>query len=105
MFANMNLTKVAGRNKTHKVVLYAISTCPWCKKAKKFLLDNEIEYHYVGVDLCSREDFDEVQKDIRARGGRPIFPTFVIDNKTLLTNPEERKIRETLGILRRDSER
>lgn len=98
MSANINLMKVAGRNKTHKVVLYAISTCPWCKKAKKFLLDNGIEYYYVDVDLCSREDFDEVRRDIRARGGRPIFPTFVIDDKTLLTNPEETKLRETLGI-------
>ena len=33
-----------------KVMLYALSTCAWCNKIKRFLKDNEIVYDYVDVD-------------------------------------------------------
>ena len=45
------LTKVPGENKGHKVTLYALSTCGWCKKTKKFLDELGVEYEYVYVDL------------------------------------------------------
>ena len=32
----MALQHVAGKNKGH-IVLYALSTCPWCGKTKKLL--------------------------------------------------------------------
>jgi len=48
----MQTTRVPGRNNKHKVVMYAISTCGWCKRTKNFLRDNNIEYEYVDIDLC-----------------------------------------------------
>ena len=47
---------VQGQIKKHKVLLYAISTCPWRKKAKQLLKDNKIEYKYVNADLCKRNN-------------------------------------------------
>jgi len=34
----MGLKHVGGKNASH-VVIYALSTCPWCKKTKKLLDD------------------------------------------------------------------
>ena len=94
----MNPAKVAGKNNKHRVLLYAISTCPWCKKAKRFLADNEVEYYYIDVDLASKEDYAEIIKDIQSRGGRDAYPTFIVDGTILLTNPDEKKLRQTLGV-------
>jgi glutaredoxin len=94
----MQIIKVSGSNKKHNVLMYAISTCGWCKRAKKMLNDMDVEYEYVDIDLSSWEDRQKIRQDILSRGGRLLYPTIIIDNKTLLTNPPESKIREVLEI-------
>jgi len=89
-------TKVEGKIKRHKVLLYAISTCAWCKKAKGFLKDHNVEYEYIDVDLCSEEDREKIRKDIMKRGGRPSFPTIIVDDKAVITGFHEDKIKEAL---------
>lgn len=92
----MLTTKVEGNNRKHKVLLYAISTCGWCKRAKQTLKDLDVEYEYIDIDLCSREDKKEVTKDILSRKGRLSYPTVIIDNKILLTGPSRERLREVL---------
>ena len=94
----MRTVKVLGRNSKHKVLMYAISTCGWCKRAKKFLKDNDVEYEYVDVDLCSWKDKEKIRQDIQNRGGRLAYPTIIIDNKILLTGASPDKLREVLEI-------
>jgi glutaredoxin-like protein NrdH len=48
----MALQHVAGKNKGH-IVLYALSTCPWCKKTKKLLEDMGVDYYFGDVDLMT----------------------------------------------------
>jgi glutaredoxin-like protein NrdH len=94
----MQTVKVPGKNNKHKVLLYAISTCGWCKRAKKFLNDNNVEYEYVDIDLSSGEDREKIRQDIQSRGGRLAYPTIIIDNKILLTGASPDKLREVLEI-------
>jgi glutaredoxin-like protein NrdH len=94
----MKTTKVQGKNNTHKVLLYAISTCAWCRKAKSFLEDNSIEFEYIYVDLCSEKDREEVYRDIEGRGGRSSFPIVIVDDKTLINGFHEDRIREAAEI-------
>jgi len=94
----MQVTKVSGGNNKHKVLMYAISTCGWCKRAKRMLNDMDVEYEYIDVDLCSGEDRETIRQDITRRGGRLLYPTIIINNKVLLTNPSEKELREVLGI-------
>ncbi len=94
----MQVTKVSGGNNTHKVLMYAISTCGWCKRAKRMLNEMDVEYEYIDIDLSSREDKEKIRQDITRRGGRLLYPTIIIDNKILLTNPPESKLREVLEI-------
>jgi glutaredoxin len=94
----MKTTKVEGSNKEHEVLLYAVSTCAWCKKAKKFLKDQNIEFQYVDVDLCNTEDRKEIYDDLARRGRRPSFPTIIVDDETVITGFHEDQLREALGI-------
>jgi len=94
----MRTITVLGENNKHKVLVYAISTCAWCRRAKKFLKDNNIEFRYVDVDLCPKEDQEKIRDDILNRGGRLSYPTIIVDDKLLITGFREDKIREVLEI-------
>ena len=94
----MQTVKVLGKNNKHKVLMYAISTCGWCKRAKQFLKDYDVEFEYVDVDLCSMADKQKIRQDIQNRGGILAYPTLIIDNKTLLTGAPQDKLKEALEL-------
>jgi glutaredoxin len=94
----MDIVKVPGKNNKHKVLMYALSTCAWCKKTKQFLKDNNVEFEYVDVDLCEKADRKKVHDDIESRGGDLSYPTLIVDNKTLINGFHEDKIRKALEI-------
>jgi glutaredoxin-like protein NrdH len=94
----MDRVKVDGSKKDHHVLLYALSTCGWCKMTKAFLKDNGIEFEYIDVDKLDANDKETVNKDIKNRGGRLAFPTLIIDDKTLITGMKKDQISEALGL-------
>ena len=94
----MDKVKVSGKNSKHKVLLYALSTCAWCKKTKKFLKENDIEYEYVDVDLTNDEDHEKIRQDIINRGSEPSYPTIIVDNKTVITGFRVDLLKEALEL-------
>ena len=94
----METVKVAGDNKKHKVLVYALSTCAWCKKVKSFLKEHDIDYEYIDVDLADRETKYKIKKDIQSRGGDLAFPCTIIDDKKLITGFVADKLKEALEI-------
>ena len=94
----MNIVKVNGKKRNHKVFMYAISTCAWCKRTKQFLKDNDVEFEYVDVDLSSDEDHEKIEKDITKRGGELVYPTIIVDDKILITGYKVDKISGVLGL-------
>lgn len=94
----METTKVPGRDSRHRVLLYAISTCGWCGRTKEFLRDNDVEFEFVDVDLCSIEDREKIRKDITGRGGELSYPATIIDNKILINGFREDELRKALEI-------
>jgi glutaredoxin-like protein NrdH len=94
----MQTTKVEGNKRKHKVLIYAISTCGWCRRAKNTLKEMDVEYEYIDVDLCSREDREQIRQDILSRGGRLAYPTIIVDNKILLTGPSREELKEVLEL-------
>ena len=94
----MQTFKVQGKKKKHKILLYAISTCGWCKRTKKFLKDNDVEFEYIDIDRSSSEDKQEARKDIQNRGGLLAYPTIIIDDKILLTGASMDRLREVLEV-------
>jgi glutaredoxin-like protein NrdH len=94
----MEKIRVPGKNKKHKVIVYAISTCAWCKMTKKFLKDNEVEYEYVDVDLASDDDHEVIRQKIMSKGAEPSYPTLIVDDKTVITGFRKDLIKEALEI-------
>jgi len=90
--------KVEGKNNKHKVLMYALSTCAWCKMTKKFLNENNVEYEYVDVDLTDDEYRDKIRQHIMSRGGEPSYPTIIVDDTTVITGFRKDKIKEALEI-------
>jgi glutaredoxin-like protein NrdH len=94
----MNFSKVSGKNSKRKVVLYALSTCAWCKMTKQFLKDNGIEYEYIDVDLCKEDEKEQIRQHIRSKGGSLSYPTIIIDDNMLITGFRKDQLKEALGI-------
>jgi glutaredoxin len=94
----MQLSKVSGKNSKHKVLVYALSTCVWCKMTKQFLKDNNVEYEYIDVDLCDEKDKVKIRKHIQSKGGNLSYPTIIIDDNILITGFRKDKLKEALGI-------
>ncbi|MGA2308694.1 MAG: glutaredoxin family protein [Candidatus Bathyarchaeia archaeon] len=94
----MEKIRVNGKNKTHKVLMYAISTCAWCKMTKQFLKDSDIDYEYVDVDMTSDEDHEKIRKEITRLGASPSYPMVIVDEKTVITGFRKDKIKEALEI-------
>jgi len=94
----MKTSRVEGKNSKHRVLVYAISTCAWCKMTKKYLKDMDIAYEYVDVDLTSDDDHEKIRDDIVRRGGEPNYPVVIVDDKTLITGFRKDKINEALEI-------
>ena len=78
--------------------MYAISTCAWCKMTKKHLKDNQVEYEFIDVDLCSDKDRQTIRNDIMKRGGEPNYPIIIIDDKIMINGFRKDKINEALNL-------
>ena len=87
---------VDGENKG-KIMLYALSTCGWCRKTKELLEELGVEYDYVYVDLLEDEDKDVAMDEVKKWNPRCSFPTIVINDKCIVGFKED-EIREALGV-------
>jgi glutaredoxin-like protein NrdH len=94
----MKPVKVPGKRKNHKVVMYTISTCGWCKQTKQFMKEKGVEHEYVDVDLCNEKERDAIHDEIQRRGGALSFPTIIIDDKKLITGFRPKDIEEALEL-------
>jgi len=79
-----------------KVMLYALSTCIWCRKTKELLEDLDVAFDYIYVDLLNDDDKDETMDEIKKWNPRCSFPTLVIKDETCITGFKEDEMREAL---------
>jgi len=92
----MKLVQVPGEKKHHRVTLYALSTCGWCRRTKELLEASGIEYEYVFVDQCPEAERAEVTARVRELNPRGSYPTVKIDDEVVVGFDEE-KLMELLG--------
>jgi glutaredoxin len=75
-------------SQTKKVELYALSTCPWCKKAKAYLDGKSVEYTYIDYDLAEMDVQTRIKDEMLARNARS-FPFAKIGEDFIVGyNPE-----------------
>lgn len=73
------LEEVEGENKDHDLVLFALSTCGWCRKARDFLDGNSLAYRYVYLDMLEGDEQKSVLDEASKWNPKRTFPTLVID--------------------------
>lgn len=92
----MNFEHVDGKD-TGKIILYALSTCIWCKKIKDFLSSKNIAFDYIYVDLLKGEERTQAINDVKRYNPSTSFPTLVINEKAII-GFREKEIKEALGL-------
>lgn len=92
----MSVTHVEGEN-AGKVMLYALSTCVWCKKTRALLEDLGVEFDYVYVDLLSGEEERRAISEIASYNPDGAMPTLIINDDKCIIGFKEDEIKEALG--------
>lgn len=90
-------TVVPGKD-AGKVLLYALSTCVWCKKTKRFLQEQGVGYEYIDVDTLAPEEQESVKTEIKRWNPRFNFPTVVVNDSRCVVGYDEDKLKEVLGL-------
>jgi glutaredoxin-like protein NrdH len=91
----MSREHVPGKN-AGSIMLYALSTCGWCKKTKELLNNMGVEYDYIFVDLLQDGERETVIKELEKWNPRHSFPTLVINNDKCIIGYNEDEIREVI---------
>jgi glutaredoxin len=48
--------------------MYTLSTCPWCRKAKKFFTERNIPFTYIDYDLADETIQRRILQELDAAG-------------------------------------
>ncbi|MBI4351950.1 MAG: glutaredoxin family protein [Elusimicrobia bacterium] len=57
-----------------KVTIYALSTCLWCRKSKKYFEENKVPFEAVDYDKQSEARQAEMMKEMKCAGCTGSFP-------------------------------
>lgn len=90
---NATLGGALGVNEAGRVQLYGADWCPDCRRAKRYLQDNGVNYQFIDVD---EHDWatDKVEE---INNGKRIIPTVIVDNQPY-TNPDNAQLKDLLKI-------
>lgn len=80
-------------NFPEKIVMYSASWCPDCKRSKKLLDDNKIEYALVDLGK-DNQAFLFVEKLTR----RVKIPTIIFPDGTIMIEPSDMQLKRKLGL-------
>lgn len=93
----MALEHVPGKN-LGNIKIYALSTCPWCKKTKGLLEGLGIDYYFTDVDLLQGEEREKAMATVRKWNPSGSFPTIVINDDRCIVGFKENELREALKL-------
>lgn len=91
----MIMQHVEGQDKG-KLVLFALSTCGWCKKTRALIEDFNADYEFVYVDLLTGKEREEVVEMVKKWNPQVSFPTLVINDSKTIIGFKEDEIKEAI---------
>lgn len=63
--------------------LYALSTCPWCRKTKQFMAERGVDCRIVDVDLLDGEELEKALQEVDRLVPNRSFPVVVIGDRVI----------------------
>ena len=79
------------------VFVYALSTCPWCRKTKQFFTDRDIPFEAVDIDLLPDDEGDRLADEALFASGSHAYPVVRIGDEVVVGYAPE-KYRRLLGL-------
>jgi glutaredoxin-like protein NrdH len=80
-----------------QVRLYALTTCPYCRMAKRFLDDGSVEYDLTEVDSLEGQEKEDVVAEVRRISGGASFPVIVVGDEVIV-GFNKKRIKELLDL-------
>ncbi len=77
--------------------VFALSTCPHCRRARAFLDENKVDYEVVEVDLLTGDPRERAIEEVRALTGSLGFPVIVIRGDVVVGFNQAR-LEQLLGL-------
>jgi glutaredoxin-like protein NrdH len=93
----MALQHVPGKN-VGDIKMYALSTCPWCKKTKALLDSLGVEYSFEDVDFLVGSEREKAIETVKKWNPACSFPTLVINDSKCIVGFKENEIKEALKL-------
>ena len=90
------LAGILGVNEDYRVIVYGADWCPDCRKSKAFLKDNNINFQYIEID--KEENEWAIPIITKLNNGKRKIPTIVINDETVLVEPENDELRQALKL-------
>ncbi len=66
-----------------QVSIYTLSTCPWCRKTKKFFTDHNIPFKFTDYDLVDEATQEKIMKELDDAGADG-FPFVKIGDQAIV---------------------
>jgi glutaredoxin-like protein NrdH len=92
----MAIEHVNGKDKG-TVMLYALSTCGWCRMTRELLTTLGVSFSYVYVDLLAGDELRQVTAELQKYNKKNSFPTLVINGSKVIIGYRDDEIVEALA--------
>jgi thioredoxin reductase (NADPH) len=79
-----------------EIQLYGASWCPDCRRAKKFLADQRVDFDWHDID--GRDDLEALVEE--RNGGKRIIPTIIFPDGSHMAEPSNEELADKLGLAR-----
>ncbi len=96
----MEYTHVEGKD-SGVLVLYALSTCLWCRRVKELLDSEGVKYSYIYVDRFEGAEGKRLDEIVRKWNPKESFPVLVINDEMAIVGYKAEEIRKAItgGLL------
>ncbi len=79
-----------------KIVIYALSTCGWCKKTRELLDELGVTYDYAYLDHLEGDEKETAKDEVKEWNPKCSFPTLVFGGEKCIVGFKEDEIREAI---------
>jgi glutaredoxin len=77
-----------------KIIIYGSDWCSDCRRAKRFLTNNEIPFRWIDIEIDKQGE----QVVLEVNHGMRSIPTLLFEDGSVLVEPSNRTLAEKLGL-------
>jgi glutaredoxin len=78
------------------IYMYTLSTCPWCRKTKRYFTEHDVDFDFIDYDLADEATQESIIRELDAAGASG-FPFVRIGNE-IVEGYRPDRYAELLGV-------